>query len=192
MLKKVSEVKNDVIDALGTLDVFNYDDLGPAIAELMTIMEGEDYSYYEAKITFTIRCSDTSGDNYWDEEGTSYSKIISKSAEKKVCMRKWEENFSTIIYLTKDCQGSYYDFMGHVYDMNCFANLNLALANFNKITENQKRYVIDFIDYLIDFRAKNQSIQLSRIIIFEVLSEFLKTYKDLKNPSLEVKKFVKE
>lgn len=204
---KIEEKSNDIqlkyeeyfeiINEIAKFSVFNVFYLGPILADLMTKLEGEKFSFYTMKY--------------------SYEKDFGI----------WDHNIETVkdtaAVISKDCDREKLEFYGlnsdlgvftDYYKENClfdsvlceeypeyikvYESVGMRFIHNSKLKimfpflEYQKPYVKDFIDYVIDIRIKHQIEKISKEQLEEFLNEFLKNYEMPNNTSQKTKKKVKK
>lgn len=179
---------------------FDINILGPILADLMTKIENEKYSYY------TLEYSYKEDVGIWDHNTVDCEEkaaVISKESERAnleiACLIK--DDYDSFPYEYKHCclldsinnSGKNYIY---IYEGHNERNLNDEICLEVKLAfpflNYQKPYVKDFIDYVIDIRIKNELKEISHEQLEEFLNEFLKNYEAQKDSSQKSKKKVKK
>lgn len=177
---------------------FDVNILGPVLADLMTKIENEKYSYYTLEYSYKedvgiwdhniVDCKNTAVFIVKESESkdlfnTCYLTNNGIPNEYKHCclsnsINEYKENY---IYVYKG-----YNKINLVDDICLKIQLSFPYLNY------QKPYVKEFIDYVINIRIKNKLKEITEEDLTLYLDEFIKNYEMQKESSQKAKKKVKK
>lgn len=191
---KYLEISNILYD----YSSFDVNILGPVLADLMSEMESEKYSYY------TLEYSYKEDVGVFDHNIVDYkdtAAFISKDVESK--------NLFNVCYVSTNGIPNEYKHCCLLESVKVYEENNICIYkchNKRNLTDDlclkvdlafsflsyQKTYVKQFIDYVIDIRIKNKIKKINREELNLYLDEFIKNYEIQNNSSQKTKKKVKK